>query len=221
MEQQDRELLGKIKALAVVNREIIQRIRSKQEFRIKFNYTVIPGGATDKYLLANQSKLSTLFNRVGNTHQQQGMIVNNYNNQNEIAKQYFRVSTNAVYESAYNLLNKWQPKFQIQAIEDIFNDKINYNITNFEQLVTLNEEMLRVAQKYSLFDGTKSALAVLAQFLSNFEVIQLELGIIEESLTDAESQEDELTEEMNALNNEISALEQKLGAFFSKCTFVK
>lgn len=154
MEQKDRELLGKIKALAVVNREIIQRIQSKRSVRIKFNYAVIPGVTTDKYLSVNSSKLSSLFGHHGNIHQQQELIYNNYRNQNENNKRYFSTSTNAVNENAYKLLNKWQPRYAIKAIDDIFNDKINYDITNFEQLVNLNEEMLRVAQKYSLFAGT-------------------------------------------------------------------
>lgn len=98
----------------------------------------------------------------------------------------------------------WRPSRQLLTIDDLFNDRINYTVTNFEDLVRLNKEIHRVAIKYRMFEGSSRALAILQQFLSNFEILQQLLGEIEAMLQSVPSYKEEIVARLIPINQQIA-----------------
>eukprot|EP01116_Phalansterium_solitarium_P018130 TRINITY_DN4689_c0_g1_i1.p1 TRINITY_DN4689_c0_g1~~TRINITY_DN4689_c0_g1_i1.p1 ORF type:complete len:283 (-),score=40.34 TRINITY_DN4689_c0_g1_i1:215-1063(-) len=95
-------------------------------------------------------------------------------------------------------------KHQLTDIEDMFNDKVFYKCVTFADIKRLNSDMHRVAQKYRLFGGSEESIAVLRQFLGNFEVLQVMLGEIENQLISVPNRVDELNARLAAANVNLS-----------------
>jgi len=97
-----------------------------------------------------------------------------------------------------SLLENWKKSITLKKPIDLFNDKINFNCTNFQDITRLNESMLGVIDKF-LFLDPKRAQSELVKYKSNFETLQQCLGEIE-----------------GALNNVTNFYESKLKAYQSE-----
>lgn len=64
----------------------------------------------------------------------------------------------------------------VRNVPYIFNDKISYKVTSFNDVRYLNEVMLPVATKFELFGISEKALQELEKFKTNFELLQTALG---------------------------------------------
>jgi len=163
-ERKDLEHLKKIKAIGIVNEEIIQRIKNKQKMVTSYHYKVIQGSF----------------------------------------KFEVKETKDEIDVSAF--LSVWKPNVKMGVIPDLFKDKINFNCSNFDDVVRLNGEMPLVAEHYKMFGGSAEAIEVIEKFKANLELLQVCLGSLEEKLMDATSRMEELTEETNKLNKQVEAL---------------
>ena len=80
---------------------------------------------------------------------------------------------------AKNILAKWTTNSKLEEIKDIFNDNIDYNVTNYQQVASLNSKMHQVVSKYELFGESPKAAIELNKFKNNFEIIQTMLGTVD------------------------------------------
>ena len=69
--------------------------------------------------------------------------------------------------------------------------------------------MIQVALKYEMFGESPKAMEALQQFLRNYEMIQVSLGKIEESLIEPHSTLDENAKEIERINGIIKKLSSK------------
>lgn len=83
---------------------------------------------------------------------------------------------------ASDIIDRWCPSNILISVQDVFNDKIDFDCSCFADTIRLNREMPIVAKKYAFFDCTESALGVIQNFLNNLELLQTFLGEIEASL---------------------------------------
>jgi len=90
------------------------------------------------------------------------------------------------------------------VIKDLFNDKLNYNILEYNDLVLINNKMLEVAEKYKMFGESEPVNTELSKFLQNFEMIQVELVQIEEKIQDTDSELKKLEAEVKNINERLS-----------------
>jgi len=117
----------------------------------------------------------------------------------------FTVVQKAVQKDAQTIINEWKSFQKFEEIPDTFNDKLLYNATTFHEVIKLNEEMLPVAQKYKLFGGSSESLEVLSQFLKNYEVVQVNVGNLEEKMMGVKV-DPAVKEKIDSINAEILEL---------------
>jgi len=79
-----------------------------------------------------------------------------------------------------SLLENWKKVITLKKPVDLFNDKLNYNCSTFQDITKLNESMLGVIDKF-LFLDPKRAQSELEKFKVNFEILQQCLGEVEGS----------------------------------------
>ena len=82
-----------------------------------------------------------------------------------------------------DLKKRWIPSHsgELRCVPDVFNDGLKMEYSNFESLVDLLNGIIKVTKKYELFGESPKASEALRDFLHNLEVIQVELGGIEDS----------------------------------------
>jgi hypothetical protein len=73
------------------------------------------------------------------------------------------------------ILGSWKPMQSLIVIDDIFNDKISFNYSNFNDLIRLNKELCHVGKKYRLFGQSAEAKEELDKFFKNLSRIQSDL----------------------------------------------
>ncbi len=107
------------------------------------------------------------------------------------------------------ILNCWKPSggFLISAVNDLFNDRLNYAPQTFDELVKLNSSMLAVALKYEMFGETNKAREELVKFKNNFEIIQVALGELEQRTQDAPSEMERIASGVKQLNTQLKQLQ--------------
>ena len=111
--------------------------------------------------------------------------------------------------TANEIINNFALTETLKDIPDIFNDKLDFSCQNFIDIKKLNKEMLQIAMKYKLFDGSKSSLEVLGQFKENFELLQAGLEklvkqLINKELTlDMQHQINEINKNFKSISNEV------------------
>jgi hypothetical protein len=202
-------ILEQIQILYTQNNVTAKRITSKCQVIIGYDYVIIPKRMnTNNILHLNEAVLCN--NNCIN--EEQNLIT--YEKNTEL---FINLHANSVLKDSKEVLNSWKPKFKLNTIADIFNDKLNYEYMTLDQIIILNQQMYQVAQKYKLFGGTDLALEALELFQKNFGVIRDELLALENDLMDAKNYEHSLKTEAAALSIEISALEQKIKLFSEKC----
>jgi hypothetical protein len=101
---------------------------------------------------------------------------------------------------AFEILCAWTTNSKLETIWDVFNDKIDYNVTTFEQVVSLNDKMLEVVRKYQLFGESDKAKTELSKFKTNFEVLQTMLGSIESKLLSPNSDIASINQKVDQIN---------------------
>eukprot|EP01125_Pyxidicula_operculata_P001427 TRINITY_DN1131_c0_g1_i6.p1 TRINITY_DN1131_c0_g1~~TRINITY_DN1131_c0_g1_i6.p1 ORF type:complete len:448 (-),score=126.73 TRINITY_DN1131_c0_g1_i6:194-1537(-) len=107
--------------------------------------------------------------------------------------------------SAKQLVDSWSTNKELQKVEDIFNDKLDYTCYQFDDIIRLNEQQLTVAKKFKFFDCTESAIDALNKFYSNYEQLQLYLGEIEMMMKDKQSEGSSVQSMIDELNQQIKA----------------
>jgi hypothetical protein len=120
----------------------------------------------------------------------------------------FQLTQQASTKNVEHYIRDFQVTIKLHTVEDIFNDKLNYNCQRFADLERLNTDMLRVAFKYKLFGENAESTPYLQQFLENFEKIQVALGELETVVMGQESYKETLQKRVDALNQEIKDLSQ-------------
>ncbi|CAF1127374.1 unnamed protein product [Rotaria magnacalcarata] len=104
-------------------------------------------------------------------------------------------------------LNDWRGKIDIYEISDVFNDKINYSCTNYQDLQRLNKDMLLAVRKYELFGDSDSAQRELSKFKQNFMQIQAALRQLSELITTGGSGHlTSIREQLDNINNQLKLL---------------
>jgi hypothetical protein len=119
----------------------------------------------------------------------------------------FSVNESKQSQQGNQVANGWRETIDLTSIPDIFNDKINYSCTTYQDLKRLNGEMLRVAQKYELFGDSEKAHKEIAEFENNFRIIQAALKRITElHRTGGSGHLANIQEQLDNVNNQIKAL---------------
>lgn len=92
-------------------------------------------------------------------------------------------------------------------IWDIFNDKLDWNASGWEDLKKLNRTILPIAEKFELFDtSNEKAKAELVKYLHNFEIIQVGLGAVQEKTLSHQSKLKALQDDVGKINKSIQDL---------------
>lgn len=102
----------------------------------------------------------------------------------------------------------WSEDVNLTKVEDIFNDKIDYSCSCFQDIVRLNESLLGVAKKYELFGESEKAIKEVEKFKANFELLHFYLGQIERQAIDTESELNKYNTEVEELNKILLRLKQ-------------
>ncbi|CAF3121495.1 unnamed protein product [Rotaria socialis] len=178
--------LETIEKLAQTNNDIIAQLNTNNDMTPQLN--------TNHYSMAqsNENSRSTM-NLVTYhiTHSNGALFVQEQN-------------THKYYNQ---FLNDWRGKIDIQEISDVFNDKINYSCTNYQDLQRLNKDMLIAVRKYELFGGSDSAQRELSKFQENFVKIQAALRQLSELITTGGSGHlTSIREQLDKINKQLKLL---------------
>jgi hypothetical protein len=93
-------------------------------------------------------------------------------------KMLFFVEENVEETCGSTIIASWKKDITLKIPIDLFNDKLDYKCSTFEDIVRLNTSMLFVIEKYTFLDP-KRAQSELEKFKNNFEVLQTCLGDID------------------------------------------
>jgi hypothetical protein len=119
----------------------------------------------------------------------------------------FSVNERQQSRQGSQVANSWCETIELTTIPDIFNDKINYSCTRYSDLKRLNQDMLRVAQKYELFGDSEKAHQEIGKFENNFRLIQSALKRITELLRNGGGGNlIDIRQQLDNVNNQIKAL---------------
>jgi len=115
---------------------------------------------------------------------------------------------------ATEICDAWSTKQSLVAVDDIFNDKLDFTCLSFSDIIRLNKTLLPVARKFKFFDCTESAINALKQFLETYEHLDVFLGEIESilALQDASSEKEKHTKVVDDLNAEVKNKFEKMVA---------
>uniref|UniRef100_A0A0G4HS00 Uncharacterized protein n=1 Tax=Chromera velia CCMP2878 TaxID=1169474 RepID=A0A0G4HS00_9ALVE len=118
-----------------------------------------------------------------------------------------QIATDA--QTAQQIVSQFVPECELIPIEDLFNDKLNFQCRKFNDLARLNGEMWRVAKKYEMFEGSSRSEKVLQDWLENFNRLMVALGTLETKLQDAtvdSKRYKQTTDTLVRMNRELAAL---------------
>jgi len=108
------------------------------------------------------------------------------------------------------IVNKWKCTITFTEVPDLFNVAVNYNPSNFSELVSFHESTQQLLKKFAFFAGSPNADVTIGKLKSNYEIIQQCLGSIEEQiLPKISSEKQEIIDKINVLNATIQSLKQK------------
>jgi hypothetical protein len=157
---EDSLLLQKIDAIAKINTEIINRIQAKKKVCIGAKYEIKIAALSKKKEAKNDGEIKMVDRR-------RFLKANPRNNTAVHQLDNYVLHTTTVEKEVKLIKDQWILTCSFTPIEDLFNDKLNFGCKTFEQIVTLNRDMLRVAQKYKMFGGSQPAIEALKLFLTN------------------------------------------------------
>ena len=169
--------LNKIRAIAAINNEIVQRIESNTD-------AIITVRKWNK-IFVDESNSSNLSFELQKTQTKGSCFA----------------SMLTKYSSGSYIIETFVHELALLKIEDTFNDKLNFKFSTLSDVKFLNTKMLPIAEKYKMFGGTEQSLDVLKQFKYNFEVLQVFLGKLESSLMDTEDPSESQHEKLYQINN--------------------
>jgi len=107
-----------------------------------------------------------------------------------------------------SILENWKKVITLKKPVDLFNDKLNYNCSTFQDITKLNESMLGVIDKF-LFLDPKRAQSELEKFKVNFEILQQCLGEVEASLHNISE-----TSKLKMYQGEVEDINQRIKQVF-------
>jgi len=100
------------------------------------------------------------------------------------------------------LLDLWKTDIKLTVVPNPEGlDTIDYSCSTFQDLLRLNQQMLSIARLYH--SKSSSSYSYLNKFLENYELIQVELGSLEELMFDSESK-------YNVLKSQVDEVKKKL-----------
>lgn len=104
-------------------------------------------------------------------------------------------------------IGRWQNTITLAEIEDVFNEKLNYECKKYEDLRRLNRDMLTLANKYKRFGGGSDGLQCMRQLEENFRHIHSSLQKLYDWLqTSGRCNREEIQEQLNNINNQLQQL---------------
>ena len=106
----------------------------------------------------------------------------------------------------------------LTAVHDIFNDKLPLPPTGLPDVFALNDAMAGVARKYCAFGETPLAQATCAAMLSNYKLVEAELGRLADSLADATDARTRVAATLARVNAGLAALMATTGARPGGCS---
>ncbi|CAF1123401.1 unnamed protein product [Didymodactylos carnosus] len=102
------------------------------------------------------------------------------------------------------VIDQWHQPIELIAIQDIFNDRLNYRCIHFNDLAQLNKAMFIVVQKYKLFGDTDESKQEVEKFLFNFQSIHDNgLKQIQKQLDAPKSDLEDLKKKIDDINYQI------------------
>lgn len=104
-----------------------------------------------------------------------------------------------------SILENWKKAITLKKPVDLFNDKLNFICTTFEDICRLNEGMLGVVDKF-LFLDPKRAKSELEKFKANFEILQQSLGEVEGTFHNVSD-----FSKLQSYQNELNDINQRIG----------
>lgn len=86
----------------------------------------------------------------------------------------FKLEVTPVTDPAKTLVSKWRTELVLINVFDIFNLKIAYEGSTYDDLKRLNKEMFEGVERYNMFydDDSKKGRVELKKFVQNFRIIQ-------------------------------------------------
>eukprot|EP01128_Nolandella_sp_AFSM9_P009566 TRINITY_DN6173_c0_g1_i1.p1 TRINITY_DN6173_c0_g1~~TRINITY_DN6173_c0_g1_i1.p1 ORF type:complete len:340 (+),score=53.09 TRINITY_DN6173_c0_g1_i1:39-1058(+) len=105
--------------------------------------------------------------------------------------------------TAQTIIDKWTPQYEMEAYDDVFNDKINISGSSFAHQKRLNREFAKVALKFHLFGESEAAIPKLEPFKTNLGHITANLGSLETKLADDVSTKHQLLTQIKKANYSI------------------
>jgi hypothetical protein len=109
------------------------------------------------------------------------------------------------HRPAAEIVAEWHPSGGFAAIDDVFNDDLQFDITTFGMAVTMNEKMVKTMSKYRLFgEGSLEGKRVLVKFVDNYRRINTELQNLQHVLSGVPSQLDTIAAKFHALEQEFN-----------------
>eukprot|EP01124_Arcella_intermedia_P001915 TRINITY_DN11062_c0_g1_i4.p1 TRINITY_DN11062_c0_g1~~TRINITY_DN11062_c0_g1_i4.p1 ORF type:complete len:370 (+),score=103.93 TRINITY_DN11062_c0_g1_i4:3-1112(+) len=99
------------------------------------------------------------------------------------------------------VIKNWKCKAKFVEIPDLFNDKLNYKVEDFEGLLNCYKGMCSVIDRvYAFFGEAIGNVPALPSFKQNFEMVQVCLGEVEGLVMEQKSKKEALLEKVSALN---------------------
>lgn len=99
-----------------------------------------------------------------------------------------------VEQDAQKLVQEFKPKIQLETVDDLFNDHIDYTCASFADVARLNEALPKTAKKFDMLNEEK-ALPMVTSLLTNMQRISACLSQLDGSLIDQRSYFNELQAE--------------------------
>ena len=111
---------------------------------------------------------------------------------------------------AQTIVAQWKGSIELTQVPDVFNDKINFQCGNFQDLVRLNRDMSIVAHKYDLFGDGPRAINEINKFESNYRRIQTALRQVLELInTGGRGHLADIEEQLQCINSYVAELQNK------------
>jgi len=135
--------------------------------------------------------------------------------------QQFAISEEKMEYQMEKVLEDWKCSKIFLDIPDLFNMKINYSVTTFTELTTLNTSLIDLSKKYIFFQESPNAVEPLKQILNNLELIQTCLGEIDQLLVTPVSKQAHYEKRISLINADLMNLSKEINVVFwsneSKC----
>jgi hypothetical protein len=120
----------------------------------------------------------------------------------------FSVHEQKIEQYIKSILNSWQGVVNLEVIPDMFNDRISYSCSSYQDIQKLNEQMLSIAQKYEVFGDSERAQQEIRKLEHNFVKIQSALKeLVQLAKTGGGGHLSSIQEQVDNVNNQLKVLQ--------------